>query len=69
MFLFLSASQHKKVSELASSQLKSKLDKQTKDSDPLLIESSINLQNILDVAEKEQIISVETTLIMCWKVT
>ena len=40
----------------------------TKHGEPLLIESSINLRNILDVAEKEQIISLETTLRLYWKV-
>ena len=40
----------------------------TKDGQPVLIESSINLRNILDVAEKEQIISLETTLRLYWKV-
>jgi len=39
----------------------------TEEGKPLLIESSINLRNILDVAEKEQIISLETTLRMYWK--
>ena len=40
----------------------------TEDGKPVLIESSINLRNILDVAEKEQIISLETTLRLYWKV-
>ena len=40
----------------------------TKAGEPVLIESSINLRNILDVAEKEQIISLETTLRLYWKV-
>ena len=40
----------------------------TEDGKPLVIESSINLRNILDVREKEQIISLETTLRMYWKV-
>ena len=40
----------------------------TKDGEPVLIVSSINLRNILDVAEKEQIISLETTLRLYWKV-
>ena len=40
----------------------------TEEGKPLLIESSINLRNILDVAEKEQIISLETTLRLYWKV-
>ena len=40
----------------------------TEDGKPLLIESSINLRNILDVAEKEQLISLETTLRLYWKV-
>jgi len=39
----------------------------TKEGQPVLIESSINLRNILDVAEKEQIISLETTLRLYWK--
>ena len=41
----------------------------TKDGKPVLIEASINLRNILDVAEKEQIISLETTLRLYWKVS
>ena len=40
----------------------------TREGKPLLIESSINLRNILDVSEKEQIISLETTLRLYWKV-
>ena len=36
--------------------------------EPVVIEASINLRNILDVAEKEQIISLETTLRLYWKV-
>ena len=40
----------------------------TKEGEPVLIEASINLRNILDVAEKEQIISLETTLRLYWKV-
>ena len=40
----------------------------TEDGKPLVIESSINLRNILDVKEKEQIISLETTLRLYWKV-
>ena len=40
----------------------------TEDGKPLVIEASINLRNILDVAEKEQIISLETTLRLYWKV-
>ena len=36
---------------------------------PLQINASINLRNILDVAEKEQIISLETTLRLYWKVS
>ena len=39
----------------------------TEKNGPLLIEASINLRNILDVAEKEQIISLETTLRLYWK--
>ena len=35
---------------------------------PVVIEASINLRNILDVSEKEQIISLETTLRLYWKV-
>ena len=34
---------------------------------PVVIRASINLRNILDVAEKEQIISLETTLRLYWK--
>ena len=40
----------------------------TKEGEPLVIKSSINLRNILDVKEKEQIISLETTLRLYWKV-
>ena len=40
----------------------------TEDGKPVVIEASINLRNILDVAEKEQIISLETTFRMYWKV-
>ena len=40
----------------------------TTDGKPVVIEASINLRNILDVAEKEQIISLETTLRLYWKV-
>ena len=40
----------------------------TIDGKPVVIEASINLRNILDVAEKEQIISLETTLRLYWKV-
>ena len=40
----------------------------TADGQPVVIEASINLRNILDVAEKEQIISLETTLRLYWKV-
>ena len=40
----------------------------TKEGEPVLIEASINLRNILDVAEKEQIVSLETTLRLYWKV-
>ena len=36
--------------------------------EPLLVEASINLRNILEVKEKEQIISLETTLRLYWKV-
>jgi len=39
----------------------------TKEGEPVLIEASINLRNILDVAEKEQIVSLETTLRLYWK--
>jgi len=39
----------------------------TKEGEPLVIKSSINLRNILDVKEKEQIISLETTLRLYWK--
>ena len=35
---------------------------------PVMINSSINLRNILEVAEKEQLISLETTLRLYWKV-
>ena len=35
---------------------------------PVLIRASINLRNILDVAEKQQLISLETTLRLYWKV-
>ena len=35
---------------------------------PVVIQASINLRNILDVAEKEQIISLETTLRLYWRV-
>merc|ERR1719513_116721 len=38
-----------------------------KEGEPVLIEASINLRNILDVAEKEQIVSLETTLRLYWK--
>ena len=31
--------------------------------------ASINLRNILDVSEKEQLVSLETTLRLFWKVT
>ena len=41
----------------------------TEEGKPVLIESSINLRNILDVAEKVQIISLETTLRLYWKVS
>ena len=40
----------------------------TKEGEPVLIKASINLRNILDVVEKEQIISLETTLRLYWKV-
>ena len=36
---------------------------------PVVIRASINLRNILDVAEKEQIISLETTLRLYWRVS
>ena len=35
---------------------------------PLQINASINLRNIFHVIEKEQIISLETTLRLYWKV-
>ena len=35
---------------------------------PVIINASINLRNILEVAEKEQLISLETTLRLYWKV-
>ena len=35
----------------------------------MVIRASINLRNILDVAEKEQIISLETTLRLYWRVS
>lgn len=38
------------------------------DQKPVLIRASINLRNILDVAEKQQLISLETTLRLYWKV-
>ena len=31
--------------------------------------ASINLRNILDVSEKEQLVSMETTLRLFWKVS
>ena len=34
--------------------------------EPLLIEASINLRNILDVSEKQQLITIETTLRLFW---
>jgi len=34
---------------------------------PLLIRASINLRNILEVSEKEQLVSLETTLRLFWK--
>lgn len=34
---------------------------------PLLIQASINLRNILEVREKEQLVSLETTLRLYWK--
>ena len=40
----------------------------TEDGKPLKITSSMNLRNILEVKEKEQIISLETTLRFYWKV-
>ena len=40
----------------------------TANNQPVLINASINLRNILDVAEKEQIISLETTPRLYWKV-
>merc|ERR1712241_1222592 len=41
----------------------------TEDGKPVLIEASINLRNILGVGEKDQIISLETTLRLYWKDT
>merc|ERR1712241_138670 len=41
----------------------------TEDGKPVLIEASINLRNILGVGEKDQIISLETTLGLYWKDT
>ena len=38
------------------------------DGKPVTISASINLRNILGVGEKEQIISLETTLRLYWKV-
>lgn len=35
--------------------------------EPLLIQASLNLRNILDVSEKNQLLSVETTLRLYWK--
>jgi len=35
--------------------------------EPLLISASINLRNILEVSEKEQLVSLETTLRLFWK--
>ena len=40
----------------------------TEEGEPVMIEASINVRNILEVAEKEQIISLETTLRLYWKV-
>ena len=40
----------------------------TEDGKPLMITSSMNLRNILEVKEKEQIISLDTTLRFYWKV-
>ena len=40
----------------------------TEEGKPLLIECSINLRNIMGVAEMEQIISLETTFRLYWKV-
>ena len=37
------------------------------DGEPLLIQASINLRNILDVSEKQQLITIETTLRFFWK--
>jgi len=39
----------------------------TERGEPVVIQASINLRNILDVAEKEQLISLETTLRLYWK--
>merc|ERR1711953_664208 len=41
----------------------------TENGEPVTISASINLRNILGVGEKEQIISLETTLRLYWKVT
>ena len=40
----------------------------TEDGEPLRITASMNLRNILEVKEKEQIISLDTTLRFYWKV-
>jgi len=39
----------------------------TDEGQPLLIQASINLRNILEVREKEQLVSLETTLRLYWK--
>jgi len=41
----------------------------TQEGEPLLIQASINLRNILEVWEKEQLVSLETTLRLYWKDT
>jgi len=41
----------------------------TVEGEPLLIQASINLRNILEVREKEQLVSLETTLRLYWKDT
>ena len=38
------------------------------DNGPVIIAASINLRNILDVGERQQLISLETTLRLYWKV-
>ena len=43
------------------------LNEQPPSEGPLVIEASINLRNILDVVEKQQLISLETSLRLYWK--